>query len=185
MPSATKTITIRITPALDEKLKSAADLEGRSRRAVIRRALESHLESVAVGDRYPDPADYGSEAMVSEPQSSPIKERSFQFALEVVRLYQQLQDQHEYVLSKQLLRSGTSIGANVEEATAAESRRDFLHKMKIAMKESRESHYWLRLIDESGLIKNTDLSDLLHKADELSRMLTSITKTTAENNRKP
>ena len=94
------------------------------------------------------------EGAVSEPKENPIKEKSFAFALKIIKLCQQLQDQHEYVISKQLLRSGTSIGANIEEATAAESRADFIHKMKIAMKEARETHYWLRLIDQSALIEN-------------------------------
>jgi len=132
-------------------------------------------------DAYPTPDDEGNGPLVSEPQSNPIKEKSFAFALEVVNLYQCLQDQREYVLSKQILRSGTSIGANVEEATAAESRADFIHKMKIAMKESRETHYWLRLLDQSEMIGDIDLTGLLSQADELSRMLTSITKTASEN----
>jgi len=72
------------------------------------------------------------------PQSI-IKEKSFDFALEVIKLYPELCKQHEYVLSKQLLRSGTSIGANVEEATSAQSRKDFVHKMAIASKEAREN----------------------------------------------
>ena len=124
---------------------------------------------------------YGS--IVSEPKTNPIKEKSFAFALKIIQLCQKLQEQREYVLSKQLLRSGTSIGANIEEATAAESRADFIHKMKIAMKEARETHYWLRLLDQSDLIGNLDVSTHLAEADELSRMLTSITKTAIENTR--
>ena len=124
------------------------------------------------------------EGAVSEPKENPIKEKSFAFALKIIKLCQQLQDQHEYVISKQLLRSGTSIGANIEEATAAESRADFIHKMKIAMKEARETHYWLRLIDQSALIEDTDVSNHLAEAEELSRMLTSITKTAIENTRR-
>ncbi len=122
-------------------------------------------------------------SIVSEPKHNPIRDRSFEFSLKIISLYQQLQDQREYVLSKQVLRSGTSIGANVEEAVAAESSRDFIHKMKIAMKESRETHYWLRLLDESSLVKNIDLADPLNECDQLSRMLTSITKTASENAR--
>ena len=119
----------------------------------------------------------------AEPNDNPIKQKSFEFALEIVKLYQHLQEQREFVLSKQILRSGTSIGANVEEAIAAESRRDFVHKMKIAMKECRETHYWLRLLDQSDLVENIDFHSLLSQADELSRMLTSITKTASENAR--
>ena len=101
------------------------------------------------------------EPIVSESQENPIRDKSFNFALKIVRLYQHLQDNREYVLSKQILRSGTSIGANVEEATAAESRADFIHKMKIAMKESRETHYWLRLLDQSEIAGDLDVVDLL------------------------
>ena len=128
-----------------------------------------------------DSTEFTSDFGVAEPKENPIRDKSFDFALIVVRLFQRLQDQREYVLSKQLLRSGTSIGANIEEATAAESRADFIHKMKIAMKECRETHYWLRLLDKSELVEDIDLSDLLSQCDELSRMLTSITKTASEN----
>lgn len=78
--------------------------------------------------------------------ASVIQEKSFQFALQVIQLYRELQNEREYVLSKQLLRSGTSIGANVEEASAAQSRNDFIAKMSIASKEARETCYWLRLL---------------------------------------
>jgi putative PIN family toxin of toxin-antitoxin system len=134
-------------------------------------------------DAYPLAPDDDA-PIVSESQGSPIRDKSFSFALKIIKLYQQLQDQREYVISKQLLRSGTSIGANVEEAIAAESKRDFIHKMKIAMKESRETHYWLRLLEQSDLAKGIDLADLLSQADELSRILTSITKTASENARR-
>jgi four helix bundle protein len=140
-------------------------------------------------DAAPDPEEYplhsngDCASWVSEPKENPIKDKSFAFALLIIKLCRYLQDQHEYVISKQLLRSGTSIGANIEEATAAESRRDFIHKMKIAMKEARETHYWLRLINESSLVNDLDVSDYLSEADELSRMLTSITKTAIENAR--
>ncbi|MFQ5613627.1 MAG: four helix bundle protein, partial [Anaerolineae bacterium] len=85
-----------------------------------------------------------------------------------------------YVLSKQLLRSGTSIGANVEEAGAAQSRKDFLPKMSIASKEARETRYWLQLLQESGLV-DVDVGRELELVDELIRILTSIVKTTGEN----
>lgn len=135
-------------------------------------------------DAYPLSSEDDQGPIVSEPKAelreNPIKEKSFSFALKIIQLHQELQDQREYVLSKQLLRSGTSIGANIEEATAAESRRDFIHKMKIAMKESRETHYWLRLLDQSDISQNSDLSQLISQCDELSKMLTSITKTAIE-----
>ncbi|MBN1967675.1 MAG: four helix bundle protein [Anaerolineae bacterium] len=107
-----------------------------------------------------------------------IQQKSFKFALEIIALYKTLQNQKEYVLSKQLLRSGTSIGANVEEASAGQSRRDFLAKMVIASKEARETRYWLRLPQESGLAA-VDVSDALKHVDELVRILTAIVKTTA------
>ena len=85
-----------------------------------------------------------------------IQQKSFSFALEIVELYRSIVAQHEYVISKQLLRSGTSIGANVEEAGAGISRKDFRAKMAIALKEARETKYWLRILKESRLV-NTDV----------------------------
>ncbi len=80
-----------------------------------------------------------------------VKEKSYQFALDVIQAYRLLGEEHkEYILSKQLLRSGTSIGANVEEALAASSRKDFSYKMSIACREARETLYWLRLLNDSG-----------------------------------
>jgi four helix bundle protein len=117
---------------------------------------------------------------VSEGSSGPTRDKSFAFAIAVIRLYKRLQAMNEYVISKQLLRSGTSIGANVEEALAASSRRDFLHRMTIASKEARESVYWLRLIDESDLVEGLEVSGDLESAKELVRLLTSIVKTTKE-----
>jgi four helix bundle protein len=106
-----------------------------------------------------------------------IQRKSFCFALKMIKLYRHLQDQKEYVLSKQLLRSGTSIGANVEEASAAQSRKDFAAKMAISSKEARETKYWLRLLQESQLVK-LDLTEELNQVDELIRILTAIVKTT-------
>jgi len=108
--------------------------------------------------------------------------KSFDFALQIIELYKLMKDQHEFVLSKQVLRSGTSIGANVEEATAAISKRDFAHKMSISSKEARETKYWLRLIQHSQIVK-VDVSDLVIQIEELIRILTSIVKT-AQNNLK-
>ena len=116
---------------------------------------------------------------VAEASPNPIREKSFAFALVTIDLYKRLQTAREYVISKQLLRSGTSVGANVEEATAAESRRDFIHKMTIASKEARESMYWLRLLSESVLAPGLDVSNQLAQAHELVRMLTSIVKSTS------
>ncbi len=84
-------------------------------------------------------------------KESIVKERSFRIALEIIEIYKRLQEQNEYVISKQLLRSGTSIGASVNEALAGESRADFKHKMSIASKEARETKYWLEILEQSQL----------------------------------
>ena len=110
---------------------------------------------------------------------SVIRQKSFDFALAIVELYRDLQEKHEYVISRQLLRSGTSIGANVEEATAGQSRRDFLSKMAIASKEARETKYWLSLLQRSKLV-DVDVSAHLAQVEELIRILTSIVKTTSK-----
>ena len=113
-------------------------------------------------------------------KNSIIKEKSFNFALEIIDLYKILQEQKEYILSKQLLRSATSIGANVNEALAGESRADFVHKMTISNKEARESLYWLELLDKSSLIE-LDLSEYINQCQEITKILTSIVKTAKTN----
>ncbi len=113
-----------------------------------------------------------------------VRDKSFAFALQVISLYRQLQAEREFVLSKQLLRSGTSIGANVEEAVAAQSRNDFLSKMAIASKEARETRYWLMLLRESGLA-SMKFDAPISAIEELIRILTSIVKTTAETRKPP
>lgn len=105
-----------------------------------------------------------------------ILDKSFSFALATVNLYPLLTEQNEYVISKQLLRSGTSIGANVEEAVAAESTKDFVHKMAIASKEARETRYWLRLLNEGNLV-TVDVSKHLINIEEIIRIVTAIVKT--------
>ena len=106
-----------------------------------------------------------------------IKDKTYEFALDIIRLYVELRKQKEFVLSKQLLRSGTSIGANVEEATAAQSLKDFISKMSIASKEARESNYWLRLFRDSELCVGIDFSNLIEESDEIIRILSAIVKT--------
>ncbi len=112
-----------------------------------------------------------------------IQEKSFQFALKIIELYKQLVAEKEYVISKQLLRSATSIGANVEEAGAGQSKKDFIHKMSIASKEARETKYWLRLLCE-GPLTGIKLDSFLSDIDEIVKILTSIVKTSIENERK-
>jgi four helix bundle protein len=91
-------------------------------------------------------------------------------------LYQQLVSNKEYVLSKQLLRSGTSIGANIEEATAAISKRDFIAKMSIASKEARETRYWLLLLQKSQIVK-FDFTAYINEINQIVNILTAIVKT--------
>ena len=105
-----------------------------------------------------------------------IQEKAYNFALSIIDLYRKMKLQNEYVLSKQLLRSGTSIGANVQEAGAAQSRKDFISKMSIASKEARETNYWLRLLRDSKLCKDIGYNDILTKSEEIIRILTSIVK---------
>ena len=109
-----------------------------------------------------------------------IRDKSFDFALKIIYLYKYLRDEKkEYVLSKQLLRSGTSIGANIEEAQAGQSKRDFSSKMSIASKEARETRYWLRLLKYGKYINN---DEIIQDCEELIRLLTAIVKSTGENN---
>ena len=109
-----------------------------------------------------------------------IQSKSYEFALKIIRLYKILCDQKEFVLSKQLLRSGTSIGANIEEAIGAQTKKDFTAKMSIASKEARETNYWLRLLRDSGIAAVDDLDNLLGESVELIKILTSIVKTSQE-----
>jgi four helix bundle protein len=108
-----------------------------------------------------------------------IVERSFEFALRVVRLcrFLESQDRVSRTLANQLLRAGTSIGANIEEAQAGHSKADFTAKMAIARKEARETLYWLKLLNAAEVVEAEKLSDLTKEADELVRILTSIVKT--------
>ena len=106
-----------------------------------------------------------------------IRRRSHQYSLRAIKLYQALQqakDDAGWVLGKQHLRAATSIGANVEEAQAGESRADFIHKYGIAQKEARESLYWLRLLAESGIVPLQRLRPLMKETEELYAVITGI-----------
>ena len=105
-----------------------------------------------------------------------ILDLSFDFALQVIQLYKILVEQKEFVLSKQLLRSATSIGANIEEANAAQTMKDFIAKMSIASKEARETKYWLRLLDKSQLVK-IHYTPYLNSVEHIINILTKIVKT--------
>ena len=105
------------------------------------------------------------------------KEKSKEFALRIVKMYQYLcEEKHEFVLSKQILRSGTSIGANIREAQRGQSKPDFYSKMNIALKEADETAYWLELLHESGYIDDPSFSSVYSDCNELIKLLTSITK---------
>ncbi len=104
-----------------------------------------------------------------------IAEKSFKFAVRIVEIHRHLiSDKREFVLARQLLRCGTSIGANVEEATGGHTPREFLSKMGIAYKEARETTYWLRLLKETNSLSETEADSLLIDANELCRILASI-----------
>lgn len=114
-----------------------------------------------------------------------IRERSFEYALRAIKLYQFLQfrkDGAGWVLSKQYLRSATSIGANIEEAQSGQSKADFIHKMSISQKEARESLYWLRLLVQSGIVSTNRLEPLIQETEELIAIITSIIRKTKQNN---
>ncbi len=104
-----------------------------------------------------------------------IQKRTFEFAKRIVKLVDRLPRSVAGVeVGRQLLRSGTSVGANVREADAAETHRDFVHKIMIAEKEAKESHYWLELVDETLLPNDSEVKALLDEADQLSRILYAI-----------
>jgi four helix bundle protein len=107
-----------------------------------------------------------------------IRERTFQFAPNIVNFCLELERQPgvNWAVSKQLLRSGTSIGANVEEGQAGQSKADFISKYSIARKETRETNYWLRLISATGLSKNPEIGSLLDETNQLTKILTTIIK---------
>lgn len=111
-----------------------------------------------------------------EDKPQDIRERTFSFAVEIVRLCQWVEEQSDVyrILGRQLLRSGTSIGANTEEAQAGQSRADFISKYAIALKEARETIYWLRLLRETYSRSDISVNDLVQEADEISKIIGSI-----------
>jgi len=110
-----------------------------------------------------------------------IKERAYDFSINIIKLVIKLpKDTAGFVLGRQLIKSGTSIGANVEEATGAFSKDDFIFKMNIALKEARESNYWLRLIRDAGFMKEIDIKETLDESEHLKNILSAIVKTSKE-----
>jgi four helix bundle protein len=111
-------------------------------------------------------------------KSKKVRERAYAFSLDVIKIYQLVKKQNEFELGKQVLRSGTSIGANIEEASAAISRKDFIAKMTIASKEARETLYWLRLLRDSNICNEKQLTGVIDESQQIIKMLTAIVKTT-------
>lgn len=106
---------------------------------------------------------------------NPLRDKSYAFAVQAVNLCFKLQKKKkEYIISKQFLRSATSIGANIEEAIGGQSEKDFLHKISISYKEARESRYWLRLMADTTLIDNETKDSFLMKVNELLKIMGSI-----------
>ncbi len=105
-----------------------------------------------------------------------IKTKSFEFAIQSVQVYKTLVEQKEFILSKQFIRSATSIGANVQEADAGISKKDFISKMSIASKEARETLYWIQLLQSTNLV-SFNFEEIKKKCEEIVRILTSIVKT--------
>ena len=106
-----------------------------------------------------------------------IQEKSYLFALRIIKLHKYLTSKGEIVLSRQILRSGTSIGANVEEAIGSHSSKDFLAKFSIVYKEARETHYWLRLLKDSKYLAEDQAYSLLNDCEQLLRIIGAIQKT--------
>ena len=118
-------------------------------------------------------------------EDNQIADKSKAFAIRIIRLYQHLnKTKQEHVLSKQILRSGTSIGANVKEANCAQSKADFIVKMQIALKETSETEYWLELLMETGYITEKEGSSMLDDCQGLLKMITAILKSTKANQAK-
>jgi len=113
-----------------------------------------------------------------ESYGNPVLEKSFKFGVRIVKYYSsKIKSNYHYKdLFRQLLRSGTSIGANVSEAQEAASRKDFINKLSIALKESRETEYWLKLFKESSIIEDLEFNNLYNDCQELNRLLVSILK---------
>jgi four helix bundle protein len=111
-------------------------------------------------------------------KESILKTKSYDFALRILKLHRFLvRENKEYILSKQILRSGTSVGANIEEANQAQSKADFIHKLSIALKEASETNYWLRLLRDGEILEPKLAESILHDCEEIQRMLTASIKT--------
>jgi len=115
---------------------------------------------------------------------NPIKDQSFELSIMAIKIYRKMKIQREYIISKQLLRSSTSNGANIHEACAAESKKDFIHKLSISLKEARETEYWIQLIDHSKIVTlNTE--EFKVKLNAVVALLVSSIKTSKKNTNSP
>jgi four helix bundle protein len=117
---------------------------------------------------------------MNEGKENIIVQKPYAFALDIISLYKLLVEKKEYVLSKQILRSGTSIGANIHEAVSGQSKKDFIHKLGIAVKEVRETLYWLNLLKDSDYITSDQFNKLNNSCDKIIKILNSIILTTKE-----
>ena len=114
-------------------------------------------------------------------RNSIIADKTFKFAIRIVTTYKVLVQKNEYVMSKQLLKSGTSIGANVREALEAQSKKDFVSKLGVALKEAVETEYWVELLSETGYLETVTAKSILEEVQEVIKILNKIIKTTKEN----
>ena len=115
-------------------------------------------------------------------QENLVRDKSFAFAIRMVKLYKILcEERKEYVLSKQMMRSGTAIGALVRESEHAQSKADFINKLSIALKEANETEYWLMLLNQTDYLSETEFNSIINDCRELLKLLISIVKTTKEN----
>ena len=110
-----------------------------------------------------------------------IQDKSYRFALKIIKLAQKLKGATHFEISSQLLRSGTSIGANIEEAIGGQSRKDFYAKLSISYKEARETHYWLRLLRDSKLHSEAEINELIIDCEEILKIITAILNKVKEN----
>ncbi|HNX00172.1 MAG TPA: four helix bundle protein [Candidatus Cloacimonadota bacterium] len=111
-----------------------------------------------------------------------VAEKSYALALRIINLYKYfIEEKKEWIITKQLLRSGTSIGANIEEALGAQSKKDFISKISISYKETRETMYWLRLLKDAGYLKETQFLSMMEDCSELNRIISSILLTSKSN----
>ncbi|HEY9083116.1 MAG TPA: four helix bundle protein [Vicingaceae bacterium] len=110
-----------------------------------------------------------------------VKNKSYLFAIQIIELYKILITKQEYVLSKQLLRSGTAIGALIQESEHAESKKDFIHKLSISLKEANETSYWLNLLVDTKYIEQTEFNKIIELNTELIRLLVTIIKSSKNN----